>query len=102
MSGNKQYITSEDVMNMTGYHKVEPNHSYKIVDIQSYQNKFNKISYVLISDNGYKYYAPGNLIPFIKQRPDVKRFLFETGNMKEYQGSNYTFTAPEYRTSELK
>lgn len=102
MSAPKQYITSEQVMNNQGYHKIEPNNTYQIIDVQSFQNKFNKTSYVLSASNGCKYFAPGNLVPFIKQYPTTKRFLLETGNMKEYQGSNYTFNAPEYRISELK
>ena len=62
MSAHKQFITSDEVMSNQRYHRIEPNNSYQILDVQSFKIKFNKASYVLCASNGCKYFAPGNLV----------------------------------------
>ena len=39
MAEGKQFITSDDVMNVKGLYKVEPHKTYQIVDFQSFQNR---------------------------------------------------------------
>ncbi len=97
------FITSDDVMNKTntGYQKIMAHQTYEIVDVLQFPNKYNKITYILVSANGNRYYAPGNLTPLFKVKPDVKRFLMETGEEREYLCGTFSFKAPEYRLSDL-
>ena len=92
-------LTSDDVINelkKSIVNKIEPNSRYYIVDVESVNNKYGRLSFILHSRDELKYYAPPNLTPFLRKEPTPKRFVLQTGDLRLYKGFK-EYKAPCYR-----
>ena len=90
MSGYKNQWSSESSESTT-INKLDENRVYDIVDVEKLKIKFGS-KYVLVADNGFKYWTNSKINEFIADNKSVKKFQLETFDAKTFESNKGQIT----------
>ena len=85
MSAYKNHWSSESNESLT-INKLDVNRVYDIVDVEKLKTKFGT-KYVLVADNGSKYWTNSKINEFIADNKSVKKFQLETFDAKTFESN---------------
>ena len=84
MSGYKNHWTSEKPDSQTKIEKLVENLIYRIKDVQKIETSFGK-RYVLIDDEGNKWWPNKSVEQFIHEHKGTKQFELSTSEFKTFK-----------------
>ena len=90
MSTYKNKWSSESNESTT-INKLDVNRVYDIVDVEKLKTKFGN-KYVLVADNGSKYWPNSKINEFIADNKSVKKFQLETFDAKTFESNKGQIT----------